>query len=174
MITTKHMNRGNNQNMQQQQKTEQKTNFPARIHSSFRRVRESAGGRKRLLLAPDGVPVKQASRRDEFIPKINEYENNLAVDGMIMDEAGGITIKISRTAEVNKPGAHHPPSDCLVTINDDEGGSVQIHEAETGVYTIDAQDYQATPGRSYQLSVVTPGGAKYESRIYRAETPGLP
>lgn len=102
--------------------------------------------------------------RDEFMPKINDYDNVLVVDGMITNEAGPYTIKLSRTSDVNKPD-YQPLTGCEVTVTDDSGNPEQFAEEAPGVYKSATEGMTAQTGSSYKLSVVTPDGSQYESEF---------
>ncbi|MCF8232511.1 MAG: DUF4249 domain-containing protein [Bacteroidales bacterium] len=100
--------------------------------------------------------------REEFMPDVEGYDDILIVDGMVTNEPGPYTIKLSRSAKLNKPD-YHPLPGCEVTIYENTGESEKLEEVEPGVYKTSEDGLRAETGNSYKLSVVTPDGSEFES-----------
>lgn len=99
---------------------------------------------------------------DEYPLDIKSYENLLVVDGMITNEPGPYTVKLSRSSSVDYP-VFNPVNNALVIIEDDQGISEQLNEIEDGTYTTSEGGIQGESGRSYRLKLELANGSKYES-----------
>jgi hypothetical protein len=100
---------------------------------------------------------------DEYWPDLGtKYDKVLVVDGMVTDQPGPYTIRLSQSATVNEP-VFMPLSGYQATIVDNLGNSELLTEEETGVYRTSPEGIRGVVGRSYQLVVVSPDGKRYES-----------
>jgi len=109
---------------------------------------------------------------DEYWPEMDKYENLLVVDGMISNEPGPYTIKLSRSSNVNAPQID-PYSGCLITIIDDLGNEEDFIESETepGTYTTAHSDLRGIVGRKYMLEIKTPDEKTYTSVFEELKKP---
>jgi len=111
-----------------------------------------------------------SSCREEFMPDVEKYDNLLVVDGMITNEPGPYTIRLSRSSNVNKPD-YNPLPDCHVILHEKEGSSEVLKEAEPGVYKTDSSGIRGQAGKSYKLEINTPDGDHYESDFIPMQPP---
>jgi|AntRauTorckE6833_2_1112554.scaffolds.fasta_scaffold00102_35 hypothetical protein len=109
--------------------------------------------------------------REEFMPKVEKYDNLLVVDGMITNEPGPYTIKLSRSSPAKKPDVH-PFTGCDVQLHEkSSGNSEPFSEEAAGTYTSPAEGMQAQVGEAYKLTVVTSEGARYETDYITMKPP---
>jgi len=102
--------------------------------------------------------------KDEILLTNQNYSSVLVVDGLISDEKGPYTVKLSFTSPVND-NSIIPVTECLVTISDNKGHSETLTEAEPGYYTTSVSGIQGTIGNSYKLTIETSDRNKYESEF---------
>ncbi|MDZ7777912.1 MAG: DUF4249 family protein [Bacteroidales bacterium] len=67
--------------------------------------------------------------REEFTPQVQKYDNLLVVDGMISNEPGPYTIKLSRSSPANKPDVH-PFTGCDVQLHEKSSGNSETFSEE--------------------------------------------
>lgn len=108
---------------------------------------------------------------DEYWPEINAYQNLLVVDGMITNGQGPFQVDLSLSTRVDVP-AYEPYSGCAVTIVDDAGGSIELHETGKGTYR-SSDEAEGIIGRSYKLMIETPSGKQYISDFDELTAPAL-
>jgi len=114
--------------------------------------------------------VISSSCRDSFSPEIDDYKNNLVVDGMISNEPGPYKVSLSLSSPVNDPD-YIPLSGCKVTISSLEGESEELQEEAPGVYVSSPEGIQGQVGHSYKLSVVSPEGKHYQTSFIKMPFP---
>lgn len=108
---------------------------------------------------------------EKYWPDIDEkYLELLVVDGMITNEPGPYTIRISNSSSVNGP-KYIPLSNYQVEIADDQGNSETLSETETGVYKTNPFGIQGVVGRRYKLIIRSQGGESYESNYQTLKAP---
>ncbi len=113
------------------------------------------------------------SCEDRYYPEIDrKYEQVLVVDGMISENPGPYTVKLSMSTQLENPQLD-PVSGCQVRIADDAGTTETLSETEAGVYQTAADGIRGIPGRSYRLSITTPDGTSYQSDFEKLRS-GLP
>jgi hypothetical protein len=102
-----------------------------------------------------------------YIPRISDSEELLVVEGLITDQPGAYTIKISKSQPLWKRVFPAPLKGCQVSITDDLGRTFNVNETPNyGTYTTDPLTFRGTPGRKYTLHVRTttePVNYSYES-----------
>jgi len=99
---------------------------------------------------------------EEFDPEVVDYQNLLVVDGLMHNEAGPYTVKLSYSSTVSNP-RFLPVSGCTVIINDRYGNTTQLVESEPGIYTTAESRLKGETGVEYKLNIMTPEGKNYES-----------
>ena len=99
---------------------------------------------------------------EPFLPEIKEYEDNLVVEGNVLEGKGPSSVRLSRSFAFDE---NNPQmiSDAEVRIRDDQGQEINLEEFEEGVYLSDTSQFEGMPGRSYQLYIQLPDGKQYES-----------
>jgi hypothetical protein len=101
-----------------------------------------------------------------YYPKADEKEEKLVVVGLITDQPGPDTIKLSISNPVGKIELARPMRGCIVKISDDLGQMYTLKETKNGAYITDSASFRGVPGRVYTLHVKTPpsnGNLNYES-----------
>lgn len=89
----------------------------------------------------------------KFIPEINEAQELLVVEGLITDQPGVNTIKISKSVPLDQRNTFKPLRKCDVTISDDAGNIFDLTETADGKYVTDSVQFRGVVGRRYQLRV---------------------
>jgi hypothetical protein len=97
-----------------------------------------------ILLISDGCIIN-------YVPKISDYEEVLVVEGLITDQPGVYTIKISKSQPMWKKQYPQPLTGCIVSISDDLGKTYNLKEITSafGIYTTDQANFRGVPGRVY-------------------------
>ena len=101
-----------------------------------------------LLLVMSGSCIKM------FVPAISENPDMLVVEGLITDQPGQNTVKLSTSMPLGGRNAATPLSGCFVTISDDLGGIYNLSEGALGIY-ITNPSFQGVVGRTYTLHIKT-------------------
>jgi hypothetical protein len=98
--------------------------------------------------------------------KLDTNLNLLVVDGLITNNPGPYTVKLTMTAAYNRTveGMNAGVKGAKVWISDDAGEQEQLQETEPGVYTTRATGIRGTVGRTYTLDIEIPNGKKYRSQ----------
>lgn len=89
----------------------------------------------------------------KFIPEVNEANEMLVVEGMITDQPGINTVRLSRSVPLDERNAIKPLKKCVVTITDDAGNSYSLTEKTDGTYVTDSTEFRGVVGRKYQLRI---------------------
>jgi len=88
----------------------------------------------------------------QFIPEVGEDQNLLVVDGIITDQPGQNSVKLSVSSPLGGKSGARPLSSCNVTVSDDFGNSFKFTETDAGTYLPDAS-FCGSVGRSYTLNI---------------------
>lgn len=99
--------------------------------------------------------------------KTNTFEDALVVEATITNELKKQQIKLSRTYRFEENGPTFE-SGAIVYITDGAGNQYDFAE-QNGIYESN-QEFQAIPGKEYQLFIVTDDGKEYTSTIQRLTT----
>lgn len=91
----------------------------------------------------------------QFIPQTNETKELLVVEGLITDQPGVNTIKLSRSLPLGRKSIANPVKGSLVTLTDDLGNTFNFIEKGTGTYVSDPSKFQGIIGRFYTLHIST-------------------
>lgn len=91
----------------------------------------------------------------QFVPKTNEDKELLVVEGLITDQPGANTIKLSKSLPLGTGNIPNPAGGCVVTISDDIGNIFSLTETIAGTYTTDPSKFQGEIGRFYTLHIRT-------------------
>jgi hypothetical protein len=92
-----------------------------------------------------------------YVPEISDYEEVLVVEGLITDQPGIYTIKISKSQPIWKRLSPKPLTGCIVSISDDLGQKYSLKESggSFGVYVTDSAGFRGVIGREYSLHIRT-------------------
>ena len=91
----------------------------------------------------------------EYVPKTNEVDELLVVEGLITDQPGRSTLKLSKTLPLGKLFVK-PLKGCIVWISDDLGQIDSLKETTMdGTYVTDSANFQGVIGRQYTLHIRT-------------------
>ena len=89
----------------------------------------------------------------KFIPQTNENPELLVVEGLITDQPGANTLKLSSTLPLGIRSNAKPLTGYYVTITDDLGNMFYFIETDTGTYVSDPSIFKGTIGRFYTLHI---------------------
>jgi hypothetical protein len=101
-----------------------------------------------------------------YFPKINEKEELLVVEGLITDQPGINTVKLSKSYPLWARESFKTFNDCKVWITDNLGNVFSLKETATGKYVTDSASFRGIVGRKYTLHIKTTpalGNVNYES-----------
>lgn len=107
----------------------------------------------------------QSSCITQFIPQTSEDKEILVVEGLITDQPGSSSIKLSRSLPLGGRSTVRPLSGCTVAVSNDLGYNVIFHETSAGYYS-PSSDFRGEVGRTYTLHITTDNlssNPKYES-----------
>ena len=91
-----------------------------------------------------------------YVPNISDYEEQLVVEGLITDQPGINTIKISKSEQIWKRQYPNPLKGCIVTITDDLGQTFNLTETNSvGTYVTDPATFRGVVGQTYTLHIKT-------------------
>lgn len=99
---------------------------------------------------------------EQFALQSNQFESALVVEATITNEVKTQEIKLSRTYRLEEDGPN-PETGAQVYISNSDGTDFNFHE-DGGVYRSDLE-FQAEPGKTYQLHIATNDGKTYSSRV---------
>jgi hypothetical protein len=92
----------------------------------------------------------------QFVPETDEDPNLLVVEGLITNQPGAYTIKLSRSMPLGKKITLKPLKGCTVTIKDDMGHTYTAKESSTsGTYLTTPGSFQGVVGREFTLHINT-------------------
>ena len=86
----------------------------------------------------------------EFIPSVDEEMELLVVQGVFTDKGDLVRIKLSTSLPLGQVAEAKPLSGCNVTITDDTGNTIFLHEDQAGTYVTYSH---GIPGRTYKLNI---------------------
>lgn len=101
----------------------------------------------------------------EFLPETNEDQQLLVVSGMVTDQTGTCTIKLSKSLPLGESKSSRPLSGCQVYISDDHNGVFPAYESSPGSYST-YSGFTGVVGRKYTLHITSNDGSgthNYES-----------
>ena len=102
----------------------------------------------------------------QFVPRTTEDKQILVVEGLITDNPGPNTIKLTKSVPLGGASAANPLSGCIVTVTDDLSNTYTFRETAKGTYVSDPTAFQGVVGRIYTLHISTNSGAnslRYDS-----------
>ncbi len=102
----------------------------------------------------------------QFIPETEEGKELMVVEGLITDQPGPNTIKLSKSLPFGKKSEAKPLSGCVVSLKDDLENYYPLHEKVAGTYITDSSTFRGQVGRFYTLTIRSDNGANisnYES-----------
>lgn len=105
---------------------------------------------------------------EPFDVSFSKYENLLVVDGMITNEPGPYTVKLSRSASTEN-FEYTFISNATVIISDNTGNSEVLTQTDEGVYSTTESGIQGISNNSYKIYIKTPDGNEYESKFQKLQ-----
>jgi hypothetical protein len=99
------------------------------------------------------IIVASAGCITQFIPETEETQSLLVVEGLITDQPGENTVRLSMSQPIGSYTDPEPVKGCKVTIEDDGGNIYILHESEPGTYLTDPAIFQGAVGRKYTLHI---------------------
>jgi Domain of unknown function (DUF4249) len=91
----------------------------------------------------------------QFIPETDEEKELLVVEGLITDQPGANTVKLSKSLPLGRKNIAKPLKGCIVKISDDMGNTYSLKETVAGTYVTDPAKFQGIIGRWYTLHINT-------------------
>lgn len=88
----------------------------------------------------------------QFIPEIAEEQELMVVEGLITDQPGNNTVKLSKSLPLGEKSDARPVSGCIVKISDDLGNIYSLYETLAGTYITDL-NFHGIVGRKYTLHI---------------------
>jgi hypothetical protein len=88
-----------------------------------------------------------------FTPDTEEEKVMLVVKGIITDQYGINTVKLTTSVPLEKKNIEKPYRGCTVTISDDLGNTCLLSENQPGEYITDPEQFQGIAGRRYKLRI---------------------
>ncbi len=111
------------------------------------------------------------SCEERYHPEIEQkYQEILVVDGVISNQPGPYTVKLSVSSSVETPEVI-PVSGYRVEISDNLGNSERLNETEPGTYVTSPDGIQGITGRKYRLELTSPAGETYQSGFEELRAP---
>lgn len=109
------------------------------------------------------ILLLQSSCISKFVPEVSEDKELLVVQGLITNQTGADTIKLSRSLPIGQNSESRPVSGCSVAISDDAGNFYYLYEYKAGTYITDTSVFKGIVGRYYTLHIVSNSNLHYES-----------
>jgi hypothetical protein len=93
----------------------------------------------------------------KYVPESTETEELVVIEGLITDQPGISTIKLTKSQPLWKNLYPKPLTGCIVSISDDLGQTYILKEkkAAFGIYITDSASFRGVPGRLYTLHIRT-------------------
>ena len=99
-----------------------------------------------------------------YEPNTVSIPPSLIVEGMITNQPGPYTVKLTRTADYTYTSLNHLETGATVTISDNVGNQQTLTElAPGGTYQSSDTGMQGVVGRTYKVTIKTKTGDTYES-----------
>ena len=108
--------------------------------------------------------------KDEFLLELKNYEPIMVVEGLISNEPGPYTIKLSFAIPINET-LEIPFEGCTVTLFENTDKSEVLTEKEPGLYVTSETGIQGVIGNKYRISIITPEGLEYETEFQEMKEP---
>lgn len=106
------------------------------------------------------IVLNMCSCKDEFLFESKNYNNELAIEGLISTNEPPYTIKLSIASSVNNLEII-PYEGCIITLFENNKNSEVLTETEPGSYSTSKNGIKGIVGNSYSITVKTPNGEKY-------------
>lgn len=95
---------------------------------------------------------------------LNDSESKVVIEGIITDEAGPYTVKISKSINFDQNNSFPAVSNSEVIVSDDLGNVDTLIESSPGIYQTTTLVGQ--PGHTYYLNIKNSDGKKFSSSCY--------
>jgi hypothetical protein len=99
----------------------------------------------------------------QFVPEVDEEKELLVVEGLINDQPGADSVKLSGSLPFGIRSEAKPLTGCLVSISDELGNTSNLTEDTAGIYITDSASFKGETGRTYTLHIRTVNDTHYES-----------
>ena len=111
-----------------------------------------------------------------FVPETDENQDLIVVEGMITNQPGINTIKLSRSMPLGKRTNAVPLIGCSVIIKDDLENIYYLNESSPGIYETDSSEFCGIIGRKYTLKIFTNSNSSinYSYQSYPMEMIAVP
>ncbi|NOQ24102.1 MAG: DUF4249 family protein [Bacteroidales bacterium] len=108
--------------------------------------------------------------KDEFLLETTNYKPIMVVDGMITNEPGPYTIKLSLDSPLPLEEKVCLKG-CTISLYENTDKSEVLTETEPGIYVTSADGIQGIVGNNYSISILTPEGKEYNSEPQEMKVP---
>ncbi|NOQ24103.1 MAG: DUF4249 family protein [Bacteroidales bacterium] len=108
--------------------------------------------------------------KDEFLLETTNYKPIMVVDGMITNEPGPYTIKLSLDSPLPLE-EEVCLKNCTVSLYENTDKSEVLTETEPGVYVTSTDGIQGIVGNNYSISIITPDGKEYNTEPQEMKEP---
>ncbi len=99
---------------------------------------------------------------ERYDPDIKKRDNLLVVEGLITNEQGPYTVRLSKTGPFGSPYRRTPVSNARLHIVDQDSQKIVLAENGPGNYTTPGE-FRGEPGSVYTLQIETDDGMTYRS-----------
>lgn len=107
---------------------------------------------------------------ERYDPDIMERDNLLVVEGLITNEQGPYTVRLSKTGPFGSPYRRTPVSNARLHIVDQDSQKIVLAENGPGNYTTPGE-FRGEPGSVYTLHIETDDGMTYRSTPQKLPEP---
>jgi hypothetical protein len=108
--------------------------------------------------------------KDEFLLESTNYKPIMVIDGMISNEPGPYTIKVSLDSPLPIEEEVHLEG-CTVILYENSDKSEVLSETEPGIYVTSSDGIQGIVGNNYSISITTPEGKEYNTVPQKMKDP---
>ena len=88
-----------------------------------------------------------------FFPETEEEMDMLVVSGMITDQYGINTVRLTRSVPLERQNIERPYRNCSLIIKDDLDNEFNLTENKPGLYETDPEQFKGEVGRKYKLII---------------------
>lgn len=101
----------------------------------------------------------------QFIPETEETKELLVVEGLITDQTGINTVKLSKSLPFGRKSEAKPLTGCSVSLTDSEGNTFWLYEKSPGTYITDSVSFKGQQGLFYTLHITTKEGSNLSDYV---------
>lgn len=126
----------------------------------------------RIILITTLLLLAATACVEEFDPQVDRYENALVIDGLITNEPGPYSVRLTRTYPVGEKYPE-PEKGAQVILSSVSGQQETLTEIYSGLYVTSAEGIRGQPGERYFLYIKTLAGREYRSDTIEIKAPAV-